>query len=94
MAKKQAPKLKTEAAAPIATVPLSFESPESSSIASATYYLDTHKLSVSFYTPTKEIKTYELEAVPLSIWEPFCRAESKGSHYNQYIRPFFPARRV
>ena len=66
------------------TIPLSFESPESSSILSASYDPDTRLLTVVLKTGT-----YTYEGFPEAKWEDFVEAESKGKYFAHYIRPLF-----
>lgn len=68
-----------------ADIPWSFESPDSSSIASATYDIDTGMLSVTFKTGN----IYDCQLFPLDVWIDFERSTSKGQFFSTRIRPLF-----
>lgn len=75
------------------SIPLSFESPESSSIHSAWYDPDTRQMSITFKygkTPTE----YRYGNVDLSLWTEFVQSKSRGSFVASRIRPMYNGSRV
>lgn len=82
-----------------AEVPTSFESPESSSVAGASYNFETQQMRVRLLralvagAPPDE-KSYAYEGVPLFLWADFVAAASKGGFFNARIRPIFVGRRL
>lgn len=74
--------------------PLSFESPESSTIERASYDPDTQTLTVEFKRAPKD-KTdtiYTYSGVSAETWEAFEQAPSKGTHFVKRIRPLHAGR--
>ena len=80
-------------------IPNSFESPESSSVAGASYNFETQQMRVRLLrslmpgAPPDE-KPYAYEGVPLHLWADFVVAESKGQFFNARIRPIFGGRKL
>lgn len=74
-------------------VPNSFESPESSSIASAHYDPETETLSVHFKRG-KTIARYDYPKVPAGVWAEFAQADSKGTFFGARIRPLYEGTRI
>lgn len=80
-------------------VPTSFESPESSSVAGASYNFETQQMIVRLLrslvpgAPPDE-KPYAYEGVPPFLWAEFVAAASKGSFFNARIRPIFVGRKM
>lgn len=64
---------------------LSFESPESSSIKSATYDPDTETLAVYFSTGN----IYDFYSFPSRLWTEFYLSASKGGFFARYIRTMY-----
>lgn len=64
-------------------IPLSFESPESSSLKGASYDPDCKQLTVEF----KDGKTYDYPGIEPQMWIQFMEAGSKGSYFMRNIRP-------
>lgn len=58
---------------------------ESSSIAKASYDASSEMLEIIFHTSDR---TYQYLDVPLSQWEDFKRADSKGAYVNQFIKTY------
>jgi hypothetical protein len=71
------------------TIPDSFESPESSTIASACYDNATAVLSVQFKRAKGKLDRYDY-TVPPELWAEFVAAESKGQFFAARIRPLYP----
>lgn len=76
------------------TVPTSFESPESSTIAGASFERTTGILTVEFKRGSRERtpKRYVYENFPSLKWLDFLEADSKGAFFAKEIRPFFVGR--
>lgn len=72
-------------------VPISFESPDSSSIVGASYDADTQKMIVIFKRQSST-STYLYEGVPAYRWADFTKAESKGKFFGTFIRPLYTGR--
>lgn len=72
------------------TLPLSFESPDSSLIASGRYDPDTRTLTLTFTSG----KSYTYSVVTPEMWEALCMAASKGKVFNTQIQPFVAGRSV
>lgn len=70
------------------TIPLSFESPESSLIRTARYDPDTLTLLVEFTAG----KTYGYSGITADTWASFAESISKGKHFNTFIRPYVVGR--
>lgn len=64
---------------------MSFDSPESSTIAGADYDPETQRLIIRF----KSGKSYQFEHMTQAQWDMFDAAVSKGAFFNQQIRPLF-----
>jgi hypothetical protein len=58
---------------------------DSSSLATVAYYDERAVLQVVFLDRT----IYQYLAVPRKTYDELCRAESKGGHFNRYIRNRF-----
>lgn len=71
-------------------LPMAFESPESSSIAGATYDPLTQVLTVSF----RGQSTYAYAGVEPQLWRDLLMAESKGTFFAHIIRPFYSGRKL
>jgi hypothetical protein len=71
-------------------IPLSFLSPESSSVVSASYEPDVERLTVILMPA----KTYVYLHISQAKWKGFVEAESKGSYFAHEIRPFYPGKRT
>jgi hypothetical protein len=73
--------------------PLSFESPESTSIHSARYDPDTRQLFITFAQPTSAqnlaMPTYRYTAIDLPLWLEFYQSTSRGKFVASRIRPFY-----
>lgn len=73
--------------------PLSFESPESSAVASASYDPDTHLLTLSLKRPNKDqperVVQYTYAGFPEGNWKLFVEATSKGRYFSEVVRPLF-----
>jgi hypothetical protein len=69
--------------------PDSFESPESATIASATYNTETQMLTIYF----RHGAGYDYAAFPYPLWRDFTQADSKGSFFAARIRPLYTGRR-
>lgn len=76
---------------PTKQVPLSFESPESSTIEQASYDPERRTLLVTF---RHERMQYLYGEVPEAVWIEFHRAQSRGKFFQQRIRPVFGGVRV
>lgn len=80
-------------------VPNSFESPESSSVAGASYNFETQQMRVRLLrvivtgAPPDE-KSYAYEGVPPHLWADFVAAASKGQFFNARVRPIFVGRKL
>lgn len=79
-----------------AVVPDSFESPESSLIARADYFRETHVMMLTLNSvrsvhgmPKKEEVLYRFDGFPENTWNEFAQAASKGTFFNKVIRPFW-----
>ena len=73
----------------LADIPLSFESPESSSLAGASYDPDCRQLTVVF----KDGKTYDYPGIEPQMWVAFMEAGSKGGYFMWHIRPMFTGKK-
>lgn len=71
--------------------PLSFESPESSSIVRADYHPGRCEMKITFRRGTNEV-SYLYGGVLAPLWQDFTLAESKGSFFAKAIRPMFAGR--
>lgn len=71
---------------------LSFESPESSTIAGAFY---DHGIMVVLFKrgPGRDNDRYDYRDVPEVIWQEFVAAGSKGAFFTQQIRPHYQGRK-
>jgi hypothetical protein len=58
---------------------------DSSTLATLAYDDERGALQVEFFDRT----VYQYLAVPRTTYEELCRAESKGAHFNRYIRTRF-----
>ena len=72
----------------------SFECPESSNIAGATYLFRSQELFVEFrsnhiYRYFKPTDSNQPEGFPINMWEDFKAAESKGKYVNGVIKAAF-----
>ena len=69
------------------TLPMHFESPESSALHGASYDPDTEVLTVVLShnggTP------YDYDKFPRVMWKEFLEAPSKGTYFQKRIRPVF-----
>lgn len=72
-------------------IPYSFESPESSNIASASYCEEEEILTITFKQREGEesIRRYHYTGVPRTLWDGFFLATSKGHYFAQVIRPTY-----
>lgn len=70
-------------------IPLSFESPESSSLEGASYDPSTRQLTVVF----KDGKTYDYPGIDPELWVEFMEAGSKGTYFMRRIRPLYTGRK-
>lgn len=66
--------------------PLSFESPESSSITRARYDPETRQLFVDL---RKAAVSYRYTAVDMPLWVEFEQSTSKGKFFAERIRPLY-----
>lgn len=71
---------------------LSFESPESSTIASATYDPDTETMKLWFKREGQDNDCYTFN-IPGKVWIDFEQAKSKGAHFARFIRPLYSGRK-
>lgn len=76
-----------------ATIPLIFESPDSSSIASAEYDKDTGLMSIHFKR-ARGPERYDYAPVPFDLWARFTQAASKGVFFQSFIRPVYAGVKV
>lgn len=76
---------KSESPVAVVETPLLFESPESSSISSASYDPVTCTMTVHF----KHGKGYDHSPFPLELWREFAMAASKGRFFAERIRPMY-----
>lgn len=82
----RAPKRKMAKVEPTSTeVPMSFQSPESSTIDGATYDPVTHTMAVHF----RRDAVYDYADVPPAAWAGFVAATSKGQYFGSVIRPLY-----
>lgn len=78
----------------------SFDTPESSTVASGRYDETTGTMFVVFKdkpNPTSgEIlfREYRYDSFPPELWTQFAMAESKGRFFNRNIRPLYSGKRV
>lgn len=70
-------------------IPLSFESPESSSLTGASYDPDCRQLTVEF----KDGKRYDYPGIEPQTWMAFMEAGSKGSYFMRNIRPLYAGKK-
>lgn len=75
-------------------IPTSMETPESSTIVRANYDRKEEVLTVTMRRGGKEGPTYQYPRVPEEIWVAFQASDSKGSYFNQHIRPQFTAQKL
>lgn len=75
-------------------VPSQFESPDSSTVHSAEYDLDTRNLSVMLKRARGAFVRYDYPGVPPELWAEFVAAESKGSFFNARIRSAYEGVKV
>lgn len=66
------------------------DSPESSSIASATYDTETEVMVITF----RAGRVYEYPRIPRGVWDLYVSAQSKGTCFSHNIRPLYVGRRV
>lgn len=66
-------------------VPMSFQSPESSSIDGAEYNESSQTLRVLF----RKGPPYTYSGVPRAVWAGFVTATSKGAYFTSTIRPLY-----
>lgn len=66
----------------------SFDSTDSSLIASADYDSDTNQLRITFKRKGGQA-TYTYEEVPQKVWDGFDAAPSKGQFFSSSIRPLY-----
>lgn len=78
----------------ISDLPDSFESPESSLIAGATYDKKSWELQVRFKRTRELSDTYSYPSISPALWRGFVQSESKGAFFNQCIRPLAPGKMV
>ena len=67
-----------------------FSSPHSSNVTGAVYYEDRQEMEVTFSGGGR----YLVEQVPVSTYEAFERAPSKGGFYSARIKPNHAVRRL
>ena len=72
----------------------SFDSPESSSVAGASYNFETEVLTVRLRRKDEGEVVYRYGNVPLNIWQEFDAAPSKGVYFSRFIRPMFGGKPV
>lgn len=72
-----------------ADVPLSFESPESSTILSAMFDPDAKRMLIAFKRDTSLPAIYAYSNIPSDLWAQFAQAASKGQFFSTRIRPYF-----
>lgn len=77
-------------------VALSFESPESSNIAGASYDPDTLTLTIQFkgHRGQPERSYAHSGSFTMAQWEEFSAAPSKGQFFAEQIKPLFELRRI
>lgn len=75
-------------------VPDSFESPESSSIAGASYEEGSQTLSVTFKRARDARERYDYPSVPAELWAEFVMATSKGEFFAARIRPLYKGTKI
>lgn len=71
----------------LSETPSSFESPESSLIAGASYDNVSWAMDVTFKRTREESDTYRYERISPALWKGFSESTSKGAFFNQQIRP-------
>lgn len=81
-----------ELPAELAELPDSFESPESSIVASANYDEGTRLLMVALRKGPNVTKEYTYDGFPLMEWAEFVTAPSKGQYFSERIRPRYKGR--
>jgi hypothetical protein len=85
--------MKAHDTAPVETkVPDSFESPESSTIAGASYQDGT--LSVMFKRGAGARERYDYSGIPAELWAEFVMADSKGQFFGARIRPLYRGTKI
>lgn len=72
--------------------PLSFESPESSSIVQASYDPDTLVLTVQFRRDRDAPDIWVYTGIQPQLWTEFLEAGSKGHYFASRIRPLHPGK--
>jgi len=70
-------------------IPTSFESPDSRSVISGTYDIDTETMVLTFRRGVTHTITYQYNGFPLKVWVGLAQAESKGTYFARNIRPMF-----
>lgn len=74
----------------VADMPMSFDSPESSNIARASYDSDYQQLTVDFKRDSRGDQVrYVFPKVSLALWIEFYQAPSKGKFFQSRIKPMF-----
>ena len=86
--KKRTRKIKENEAA-VAELPTSFESPESSTIASASYDPLRLELTITFHYRQRP---YLYGGISGDLWAGFVMASSKGKYFSDMIRPLYLGR--
>ena len=72
--------------------PVSFESPDSKMIRSASYDELSETLTITFNRPGANVYTYA--SIPSTLWQEFEIATSKGQFFTGRIRAFYVGRQV
>ena len=57
---------------------------------SAIAWLDYDPRHSALYVQFRDGARYQYLEVPLQVYEDLTEAESKGAHFNRWVRPYFP----
>lgn len=77
----------------VTVAPSMFESPDSSTIASAEYDRTTQVMSINFKR-ARGLDRYDYDRIPEELWSEFVAAESKGQFFSARIRPVYEGRKI
>lgn len=86
--KTRAEKVEEVAGGAVIDTPLSFTSPDSATILSASYDPDTETMIIAF----KHGKSYVYNPIAAALWAEFEMAHSKGTFFAKRIRPIYAGR--
>ena len=68
------------------TVYMEMQPVNSTAILAAGYDMDNSVMAVQFISNLMDDQTYFFRPVPLSVWEAFLEAPSKGKFFHEHIR--------